>query len=130
MDTSVWVDYTNGYSSIEAQTLEKLIRSEQDICLCGVVLAEFLQGLRSDKAVRQYSVLFRDLLWLAPREPETYHAAAALFRRLRKKGVTVRSTIDCLVAALAEENDCLLLARDADMTRILDSGLVSVKRPM
>jgi len=123
VDTSVWVDYSNGFDSPEADLLERLVMTEQDICTCGVVVAEFLQGLRSIRSVREYSRLFGDMTWLTPGEPETYLAAAALYRDLRRNGVTVRSTIDCMVVMLAAENHCLLLARDADISRILASGL-------
>jgi len=63
---------------------------------------------------------------LVPREPDSYLEAARLFRALRKRGATVRSTVDCLVARLAEENGCRILARDRDMEAILESGLVDV----
>jgi predicted nucleic acid-binding protein len=59
--------------------------------------------------------------WLSPGEPESYLTAAALYRALRADGVTVRSTIDCLLVVLAEENDVLLLARDRDIRQILRS---------
>jgi predicted nucleic acid-binding protein len=56
-----------------------------------------------------------------------YVRAAALYRSLRKRGVTVRSTIDCLIAILAEENACVVLARDRDLSAILSSGLVAAR---
>lgn len=48
-----------------------------------------------------------------------YFRAAGLYRALRLRGKTIRSTIDCLIAVLAEENDCALLARDRDLELIL-----------
>jgi len=45
---------------------------------------------------------FLDMEWLAPREPETYLEAADLYRQLRSLGLTIRSTIDCIIAKLAE----------------------------
>jgi predicted nucleic acid-binding protein len=53
-----------------------------------------------------------------------YFRAAGLYRALRQSGITVRSTIDSLVAALAEENSCYVLARERDIAAILTSGLV------
>ena len=50
------------------------------------------------------------------------------FRSLRERGATVRSTIDCIIAAIAEDGGCALLARDRDMDAILDSGLVKTRR--
>jgi predicted nucleic acid-binding protein len=126
VDTSVWADFANGFPSGEAETLARLIEAEEDLATCGVVVAEFLQGLRSPRSVTRFSAHFRDMQWLTPREPETYEAAAGLYRSLRRRGVTVRSTIDCLIVRLAEEAGCSLLARDRDMALILSSGLVSV----
>jgi predicted nucleic acid-binding protein len=124
VDTSVWIDHVNGHGSDEAEALLRLIDSDVELCTCGVIAAEFLQGLRKDSSVRAFSALFQDLLWLTPREPDSYLAAAALYRKLRRRGITVRSTIDCLIAVLAVEGDAALLARDADMDRIVASGML------
>ena len=63
---------------------------------------------------------------LSPREPDAYFRAAELFRSLRRRGITIRSTTDCLLVCIAEENGCSVLARDRDIARILGSGLVRV----
>ncbi len=123
VDTSVWVDFFNGYASAEAQRLARLIEDEDDIATCGVVVAEFLQGLRNQDDVASLESHFRDMRWLEPAGPETYVAAAALFRGLRRQGVTIRSTIDCLIARLAEEHEAFVLAKDRDLRLILESGL-------
>lgn len=60
------------------------------------------------------------------REPETFLAATRLFRELRARGVTVRSTIDCIVARLAAEDGAYLLARDRDLEMIAESGLLDL----
>jgi hypothetical protein len=65
--------------------------------------------------------------WLTPTEPETYIMAAAMFRKLRSHGITIRSTIDCLIVQLADENDAMVLAKDRDFDPILNSGVVDVK---
>jgi predicted nucleic acid-binding protein len=126
VDTSVWVDFTNGYASTQADKLASLIEQEEDIFTCGVVVAEFLQGLRNTRSIIQYKLHFRDLEWLSPQEPDTYEEAAGLYRKLRSKGISVRSTIDCLIVRLAEVHGCMILARDRDISLILDSGLVTV----
>jgi predicted nucleic acid-binding protein len=126
VDTSVWVDFLNGFPSREAKTLRALAIDVGVIATCGVVAAEVLQGLRSDGAMARAKAYFDDLDWLVPHEPETYYNAAALYRALRRNGITVRSTIDCLIAELGAEGGCQLLARDRDITRIIESGLVDV----
>ena len=88
------------------------------------IVAEVFQGLRRDKGREELQRLFRDLLFLEPSGIELYLRSAELYRLLRQRGATVRSTIDCLIAALAEENGCYILARDRDLEVILRSGLV------
>ena len=65
--------------------------------------------------------------WLTPREPETYVEAADLYRQLRSRGLTIRSTIDCIIAKLAEENDAVLLSKDRDLQVIVDSQLLEIR---
>ena len=127
VDSSAWVDFFNGYPSAEAEALAWLIREEADILSCGVVAAEVLQGIRRSKSLTKIERHFREMEWLTPREPETYLEAADLYRHLRSRGVTIRSTIDCIIAKLAEENDTLLLSKDRDLQLIVDSKLLEVR---
>ena len=128
VDTSAWVDFLNGHPSPERAVVHELFEGDDDLCTCGVVVAEVFQGLRRDRGRDELAALFRELTFLEPPGIDLYLRAAELYRELRRKGRTVRSTIDCLIAVLAEENGCYLLARDRDMTAILDSGLAAVKR--
>lgn len=123
VDTSVWIDFFNDFSSRQARTLAELLADEHEIATCGVVLAEFFQGIHGAKGRRKLESYFLDMSYFTPTEPQSYLDAAQLFRSLRSRGETVRSTIDCLVAVLAAENDTYLLARDRDFDVILASGL-------
>ncbi|MEZ4266337.1 MAG: PIN domain nuclease [Myxococcota bacterium] len=121
VDTSVWVDFFNGYPSQEAETLASLLRDEEDIVTCGLVAAELLQGFRDESNVRRVRRHLLDMDWLSPTEPGTYFAAAELYRALRQTGVTIRSTVDCIITCLAAEQGCQVLARDRDFDGILAS---------
>lgn len=127
VDTSAWVDFFNGHPSPEAEALTRLIREEADVLTCGVVVAEVLQGLKKPKTLNQIEQHFLDMEWLSPLEPATYIEAASLYRLLRSKGVTIRSTIDCIIAKLAAENDVLILSKDRDLRLIIESGLLDVR---
>lgn len=127
VDTSVWADFFNGDPSPEADTLGSLLEDRMPIATCGLILAEFFQGLRRPETIQTLKDEFLDLELLRPREPETYIAAADLFRDLRSRGVTIRSTIDCLIVRLAEENGARILAKDRDMRLILESGLCQAR---
>ena len=127
VDTSAWVDFFNGHPSPQADALTRLIREEADVLTCGVVAAEVLQGIRRSKSLEEIEQHFLDMEWLTPREPETYLEAADLYRQLRSQGLTIRSTIDCIIAKLAEENDALLLSKDRDIQLIVDSKLLDLR---
>ena len=126
VDTSVWVDFFNGFPSAQSAALAELVAGEDELCTCGIIVAEVFQGLRRDKGRDELRSLFRQLVFLEPSGVDVYFHAADLYRALRKKGKTIRSTIDCLVASIAEENACALLARDRDLETILASGLVNI----
>lgn len=128
VDTSVWVDFFNGHVSAERNALSALFDSPHEICTCGVVLSEVFQGIyRLQERVR-LAELFLDLELLETKGVELYFRAADLHRALRLRGKTIRSTIDCLIAILAEENGCALLARDRDLETILQSGALQLSR--
>jgi predicted nucleic acid-binding protein len=97
------------------------------VLTCGVVAAEVLQGVKKSKSLNEIERHFLDMEWLTPREPETYLEAADLYRQLRSRGLTVRSTIDCIIAKLAEESDALLLSKDRDLQIIVDSELLDLR---
>lgn len=128
VDTSVWIDFFNQRPSPEARALATFLEQGEEIATCGVVLAEFFQGLKRPRSIAELGGYFRTMRCLAPSEPETYFRAAELFRGLRAEGTTIRSTIDCLIACLAGQHGYHLLARDRDMERILSSSL-SPARP-
>ena len=128
VDTSVWADFLNGHPSPQAAALADLLRSDDELCTCGTIVAELFQGLRKDEGRRAIQRSFEDLTFLEPSGISLYFRAAEVCRRLRETGHTVRSTIDCVIAVIAEENACYLLARDRDMDAILGSGVVMVRR--
>ena len=128
VDTSAWVDFFNGFASPERRAVADLLRSDHDVCTCGVIVAEVFQGLRRDKERPRLAELFRDLTYLEPAGIDLYFRAANVFRALRQRGETIRSTIDCVIAVLAEEHGCAVLARDRDMRILLDSGLLKAGR--
>ena len=85
-----------------------------------------LQGLRRPSSFKRVRNGFEDLTFLEPAGCELYVRAAEIYRMLRQRGNTVRSTIDCVIAAIAEENRCYVLARDSDLRLIIESGAVDL----
>ena len=128
VDTSAWADFLNGFPSPAADALAELLRGDDDVCTCGIVVAEVFQGLRRHEGRDAIRRSFEDLIFLEPSGIRLYLRAAELYRSLRERGRTVRSTVDCIIAATAEDAGCALLARDRDMDAIIDSGLLKAAR--
>lgn len=93
-----------------------------------MIVAEVFQGLRREESRLALTEQFRNLTFLEAAGIEPHLRAAELYRELRARGVTIRSTIDCLLAVLAADNHCHLLAKDRDLTAIVDSGLLESLR--
>lgn len=117
VDTSVWIDYFHGQSVSHVAALEQALHAGDDICICGLVLTEVLQGIKSDVDYRKTATYFKSLVFL-PMSYPTFVRAAEIYRALRRHGVTVRRPIDCLIAATAIEHDVLLLHNDRDFDPI------------
>jgi predicted nucleic acid-binding protein len=117
VDTTVWVDFFSGRNTPQVLTLERLLQSGEDICICGVILTEVLQGIRSDTDYAETLPRFEAFLFL-PMNRSTFVKAASLYRTLRRIGITIRKPIDCMIAAVAIENNVPLLHKDRDFDSI------------
>ena len=117
IDTSVWIDFLAGRGTETVLQLERAIADRESLALCGVILTEVLQGIRDDaehRATRERLAM----LVLLPMELPVFLRAADVYRTLRKRGVTIRRTNDCLIAAVALTYDVPLLHADVDFDRI------------
>ncbi len=117
IDTSVWIDFFSSKPSPQANRLETLIRDEEDICICGIVLTEVLQGIKHEKEYQKTKTFFKELVYL-PINYSTYLKSAEVYRTLRKKGITIRRVLDCLIASVAIENNISILHNDKDFFQI------------
>jgi len=127
VDSSAWIDYFNGADTPAGRRLEQAIDENEWLGVIDLIVMEVLQGFRHDKDFRYAHDLFLSL----PRATLTAEAhvrAAQLYRKLRSKGVTVRSTIDCLIAQACIDGDSALITSDmADFAGIAKhSALVLV----
>ena len=119
VDTSVWIDYLAPRATRAVTYFREQLDKRQPFALTELICLEVLQGIRDPVAVRKVAMYLRGQLLLYPRHGlQTYEAAADLYRRCRGAGVTVRSTIDCLVAQIAIEYSATLLHSDRDYERI------------
>ena len=117
VDTTVWVDFLNDKKTVHVQALERLVADEEDICTCGVILTEVLQGIRDEAEYKRTYSRFGAFLYL-PMHRHTFVKAAELYRSLRRRGITIRKTVDCMIAAVATEHKVPLLHNDKDFDPI------------
>jgi predicted nucleic acid-binding protein len=117
IDTTVWIDFFAARSSGHVVALENLIINREDICICGIVLTEVLQGIRKDSEFKKTRDLFNNLLFL-PMPYPVFFKAAEIYRGLRRRGITIRKSVDCMIASVAIENDIPLLHNDKDFEAI------------
>lgn len=114
VDTSVWIDFLRGKDSKHRYLLRRLIEKEEDICLTEIILTEILQGIKDDALYETTKEYLLEFPMIKPKGTETYIKAAEIFRKCRKQGMTIRKTIDCIIAAIAQENNLALLHNDSD----------------
>jgi predicted nucleic acid-binding protein len=119
LDTSVLVNFLSGRSTRATLLLERLVTEQAEFYLTGPVIQEVLQGARDPAEWRRLEVYLSSQLRVQARDPlRSYVEAARIYFECRRKGLTVRSTADCLVAQIALENKLALLQDDRDFEAI------------
>jgi len=113
VDSSVWIDYLNRSVSPQTRWLQAA-RGAEEIGLTTLVLAEVLQGIRFDGRFRAAEGFFRTMQVFELFAASIGVQSARNYRMLRGNGITVRSTIDCLMATFCIENGFKLLHNDSD----------------
>lgn len=117
VDSSVWIDYFNGKQSWQTDLLDRML-SNVPIIMGDLILIEVLQGFKSDK---DYETAKNYLGELPFRQMGGYNVAiqsAQNYRSLRKTGVTVRKTIDIIIATFCITEELTLLHDDRDFDPI------------
>ena len=113
VDSSVWIDFFNAVEKPAAQLLEHLLeQGEIRLIVPDLVLFEVVRGFRHERDYRQARLLMQTLNIEAVGGADMVLVAAQHYRSLRDQGVTVRSSIDVLVATFCIERDYALLHRD------------------
>lgn len=117
IDSTVWVDFFNNSQSSQVAKLEKSLNEYEDLCICGVILTEILQGIRNNNQYLKTKMYLESLIFL-PMNYATFIKAAEIYRYLRKRGITIRKPVDCMIAAVSIENNVPLLHNDRDFDHI------------
>ena len=129
VDSSVWIDWLRG-AATDAVRFVQAREAFEEIALTQMIYLEVLQGVSCD---RQYSACQRVLgaqTMLQPLDAlETFEAAAQLYRKARKKGLTVRKSSDCLIAAIALEHGAMLVHNDRDFIALAQAEPMLIVYP-
>jgi predicted nucleic acid-binding protein len=129
VDTSVWIEVFRKQRSLD---LESLVAFDE-VVVCLPIVQEVLQGIRDEASYR----VARDALLSmpmieSPMPDEVFLEAAQLYRAARRAGLTIRSGVDCLIAACAIRHDVTVLHRDRDfaaLARVSSLKARQVARP-
>ena len=109
VDTSVWIEVFRGRDRLDA------IGDFDEMVTCLPVVQEVLQGFRDEGAFRKAKDAMAAMpIVESPLDDEVFYEAADLYRAARRAGLTVRSSVDCLIAACALRHDLTVLHRDRD----------------
>lgn len=121
VDTSVWIETFRAKRPLD---LDRLVDFD-DVVTCLPVVQEVLQGFRDERSFRlARSAMLSIPMVEVPMGEDVYLEAIALYRGARRAGVTVRSSVDCLIAACALRSDLEILHRDRDFAALSSvSGL-------
>ena len=125
VDSSVWIDFFNGVSTPEVDRLDALL-GVTPLAIGDLILVEVMQGFRNERDVATARQLFRSLALLPLLEGSNPWKAADNYRQLRRKGITVRKTIDGIIATACIEANLPLLFSDRDFQPYVEHlGLVA-----
>ena len=119
VDTSVWIDYLRSKSNPKSDQLDRILDLKIPFGITGQIYQEVLQGVSTGKDFNSLKIYFSTFTIYSPLdERESYLQAAHIFFLCRKRGVTVRSSIDCLIVQIAREHHLKLLHHDKDFDYI------------
>jgi len=113
VDSSVWIDYFNGKSTWQTEKLEQLLISEP-VLMGDLIFTEVLQGFRNDKDFQKAKACLSILPFESMVGYDISLQSAINYRLLRKKGITVRKTIDIIIGTFCIMNHLRLLHDDRD----------------
>ncbi len=113
VDTSVWIDYFNGKENKHTDTLDAHLEGDT-VAMGDLIFLEILQGFRNDKDYKQAKATLQSLGQYEMFNSELALKCADNYRKLRKKGITIRRSTDVMIATFCIENKLPLLFSDRD----------------
>ncbi len=128
VDTTVWIDFLAARGTVFDRHLAELLDADAPIALVDIVYCEILQGIRDEEAYRRIRLSLLAHPILRPRGLETFEAAANLYRTGRGRGLTIRRSVDCLIAATCLENEAEIYHNDRDFDALARVSALMIHR--
>ena len=126
VDTSVWIDLFRGQESEPVLRLRQMLAAGVELVIGDLILAELLQGVRHESELRRVETAFRAYRVESLVGEALARRSAYNYRLLRTQGITIRKTIDCLIATWCIENQVPLLHNDRDFLPFERLGLQQI----
>lgn len=126
VDTSVWIEVFRRRSPLDLEQ----VAAWDDIATCLPVVQEVLQGFQDERAFRMAGEAMLALpIVESPLSQPVFHEAVRLYRMARATGITIRSGVDCLIAACALRHDLEVLHRDRDFEALARISALRQRQP-
>jgi len=129
VDTTVWIDFFGAKGTPFDLHLTRLIEQGESLGLTDLVYCEVLQGIRDEMDFVRLRGILQSYPILRMRGLHLFEHAAGIYRDCRRRGFTIRKTIDCLIAATCLENDAELYHNDRDFDVIARVRDLKIHRP-
>lgn len=118
VDTSVWVDFFAKKDIWQVRAVSAFISRMEPVCINGIIEMEIKQGVKDDNQLRKLEVYLKPFQELPDVPKACLDLAAEIFRTCRKHGVTIRRSLDCIIAAHAISENLVILHKDRDFDLI------------
>lgn len=127
IDTSAWIDFFNGNINPTTDLVDALLDSEQ-VIIGDLIYCELLQGFKADDQFNDVRELLQNLIHVELVGFRIAEKAARNYRQLRKQGITIRKTMDILIATFCIENNVPIIHKDRDFDLMVEPlGLVILR---
>lgn len=118
IDTSVWIPFFKDNSNHAGLFVEDLLLQREKVCINAVIEMEILQGIRDDHVFKSIKSYLLDFQYFPELSKQHWSTASDIYRSCRKQGVTIRRSLDCLIAANAMINNLTVAHIDRDFELI------------
>jgi predicted nucleic acid-binding protein len=128
VDTSVWIEFLEGQEHWTKDRLKEKIHDRETIGYIDMILLEIIQGVRERKDREILELKFQSFAELSVKR-STVMLAAEIYQELQRKGIKIRSIIDCLISAVGIETGAAILHKDRDFDYIANHFPIIVEKP-